>query len=50
METAIKVTLLVLVVLFSIGTITEKDKKVANRLMVGVALCVAGVVTLQILG
>ena len=45
---AINVVLIILVVLFGIGVLAEKDKEVAYRLLAGLAICIAGLVVLQI--
>lgn len=43
-----KVVLIVLAVLFGIGVLAEKNNKVAYRLLAGLAICIAGLVVLQI--
>lgn len=45
---ATRVTLIIMVVLFGIGVLAEKNDKVAYRLLAGLAICVAGLVVLQI--
>ena len=50
MRTAIEITMLILVALFSIGTMAEKRGKGASRLIAGLAICTAGLVALQIFG
>lgn len=47
---ATRVTLIVLTAIFSIGVIAEKNGKVANRMLAGTAICVAGLVVLQVFG
>lgn len=46
--TATKVVLIIMVVLFGIGVLAEKNDKVAHRLLAGLAICIAGLVVLQI--
>lgn len=46
--TATSVALIIMVVLFGIGVLAEKNNKVAYRLLAGLAICIAGLVVLQI--
>jgi hypothetical protein len=46
--TADKIALIILVVVFGIGVVAEKNEKVAYRLLAGLAICIAGLVALQI--
>lgn len=46
--TATKVVLIILVLLFGIGVLAEKNNKVAYRLLTGLAICITGLVVLQI--
>lgn len=46
--TATKVVLIILVVVFGIGVVAEKNEKVAYRLLAGLAICIAELVALQI--
>lgn len=46
--TAANVALIILVVLFGTGVLAEKNNKVAYRLLAGLAICIAGLVVLQI--
>ena len=47
---ATRVTLIVLTAIFSIGVMAEKNGKVANRMLACTAICVAGLVVLQVFG
>lgn len=46
--TAANVVLIIMVVLFGIGVLAEKNNKVAYRLLAGLVICIAGIVVLQI--
>lgn len=46
--TATKVVLIIMAALFGIGVLAEKNDKVAYRLLAGLAICIAGLVVLQI--
>lgn len=45
---ATKAVLIIMAVLFGIGVLAEKNNKVAYRLLVGLAICIVGLVVLQI--
>ncbi len=45
-----EVVLIILAVLFSLGVIAEKNERTRGQLLVGLGICVAGLVTAQIFG